>query len=179
MGTPSNPVESPGSFPPVVYRVHHPRAQTQYDFSTGFRAKNQTTKINLLCCLDRFGLAHLTQQTNISSPFISVYRSYAHADKVARSFAGLYNEDTWVVEIDTNHLSRGPVFWAAYLLKGQELTATQKWLHDGEYLLLYRIRREAIRNETLVSKETRGYGAIGGPGGPSKWKEEEDKLLIK
>ncbi|KAJ4356243.1 uncharacterized protein N0V89_004273 [Didymosphaeria variabile] len=163
MGTPSNPEVSPESIPSFVYRVHRNRSQTQYDFSTGFRAKNQTTIINQLFHLDRFGLAHLHQQTNISSPFISVYRSQAHAEEVARYFARLYDEDTWVVTIDTNHLSRGPVFWAANLLKGQELTAAQLWLHEGEYLCLYRISPQAIRDQTrVVRKESRDYGVIGG-----------------
>jgi hypothetical protein len=164
MGTPSN-LASP-KFPPFFYRVQRAGAQTEYDFSTGFRAKNLTTIIDGLCRLDRFGLAHL-RQTDISSPFISVYCSHAHAQEVACYFARLYKEDTLVVTIDTNHLSRGPVFWAAHLLESQELTDKQKWLHDGECLLMYWITREAIRNQTLVSKETWSYGAIGGPGGPS------------
>ncbi|KAK7183819.1 uncharacterized protein CC84DRAFT_1242080 [Paraphaeosphaeria sporulosa] len=161
--TPSDPSVHPSSIPPFVYRVHRARSQTAYDFSTGFRAKNQTTIINQLSHLSRFGLAHLNQQTNISSPFISVYRSQVHAEEVARYFARLYDEDTWVVTIDTNHLSRGPVFWAGNLLEGQEMTASQTWLHEGEYLCLYRISPQAIRDQTrVVRKEARSYGVIGG-----------------
>ena len=65
--------------------------------------------------------------------------------------------------IDTNHLSRGPVFWAANLLVGQELTQTQVWLHEGEYLCLYRISPQAIRDQTpVVRRESRSCGVIGG-----------------
>ncbi|KAF1977796.1 hypothetical protein BU23DRAFT_499708 [Bimuria novae-zelandiae CBS 107.79] len=152
---------TPKSIPPYVYRVHRNRAQTQYDFSRGFRAKNQTTIINFNTIVSRFGLAHLNQQTNISSPFISVYVSQAHAEAVARYFAQMYDEDTWVVTIDTNHLSRGPIFWAANILAGQELT-TPLWLHEGEYLCLYRISPQAIRDQTpVVRRESRNYGVIG------------------
>ena len=153
---------NPTSLPPFVYRVHRSRAQTYYDFSTGFRAKNQTTIVNLESVLLRFGLAHLKHQTNISSPFISVYNDHAHAEAVARYFANLYHEDTWVVTIDTNHLSRGPVFWAANLLAGQELSDTEKWLHAGEYLCLYRISPQAIRDETLLARTSQSCGVIGG-----------------
>ncbi|KAF9738036.1 hypothetical protein PMIN06_008509 [Paraphaeosphaeria minitans] len=161
--TPSDSSLHPSCIPPFVYRVHRASAQTAYDFGTGFRAKNQTTIISERSHLSRFGLAHLNQQTNVSSPFISVYRSQAHAEEVARHFARLHDEDTWVVTIDTNHLSRGPVFWAGNLLEGQEVTASQAWLHEGEYLFLYRIGAQAIRDQTrVVRKETRSYGIIGG-----------------
>ncbi|KAJ4297887.1 hypothetical protein N0V90_005786 [Kalmusia sp. IMI 367209] len=150
----------------IVYRVHRAGAQTRYSFSTGFAAKNQTTIVNFPSIRDRFGLAHLNQQTNISSPFVSVYKSLSHAEAVARHFAERYNEDTYVVTIDTNHLPRGPVFWAATILTGQDLSAEQKWLHEGEYLVMYRIGPQAIRDQTLVVKrDTQGWRAPGVVGG--------------
>lgn len=154
---------TPKSIPPFVYRVHRNRAQTQYDFSTGFRAKNQTTIVNYNTVLSRFGLAHLNQQTNISSPFISVYINQSHAEEVARYFATMYDEDTWVVTIDTKHLSRGPVFWAKNILEGQDVSPLEAWLHEGEYLCLYRISPQAIRDQTpVVRRESRSCGVIGG-----------------
>ncbi|EOA90684.1 uncharacterized protein SETTUDRAFT_63263, partial [Exserohilum turcica Et28A] len=153
----------------------------RYSFSTGFSAKNQTTIVNYTSALSRFGLAHLRQQTNISSPFISVYDSLAHAEAVARYFGDRYMEDTWVVTVDPAHFARGPVFRAADLLrdanaceaqggakggkKGADAAADQ-WLHWGEYLVMYRIPAQAIRDQTPIAKvgdqRCRAVGVIGG-----------------
>jgi hypothetical protein len=100
-----------------VYRIHRPSAQTRYSFSTGFSAKNHTTILNYTSALSRFGLAHLNQQTNISSPFISVYDNLAHAEQVAKHWADKWGEEVLVVSVDTRHFARGPVFRAADLLK--------------------------------------------------------------
>lgn len=100
-----------------MYRIHRASAQTRYSFSTGFAAKNQTTILNYTSALSRFGLAHLTQQTNISSPFISVYDCLAHAENVAQYLAEKWSEEVLVVSVDTGHFARGPVFRAADLLK--------------------------------------------------------------
>ncbi|KAJ5028493.1 hypothetical protein PSV08DRAFT_349352 [Bipolaris maydis] len=182
---------APTAIPPLVYRVHRSNSQTRYSFSTGFSAKNQTTIVNYTSALSRFGLAHLNQQTNISSPFISVYDSAAHAEAVARYFGERYQEDTWVVSVDPAHFARGPVFWAADLLRegGAEAEsgkgsrsnrkkgkggvvvedAVDEWLHWGEYLVMYRIPAQAIRDQTPVSKVgdplRRGVGVIGGGSG--------------
>ncbi|KAJ5063267.1 hypothetical protein J3E72DRAFT_147586, partial [Bipolaris maydis] len=165
---------APTAIPPLVYRVHRSNSQTRYSFSTGFSAKNQTTIVNYTSALSRFGLAHLNQQTNISSPFISVYDSAAHAEAVARYFGERYQEDTWVVSVDPAHFARGPVFWAADLLregKGGVVVedAVDEWLHWGEYLVMYRIPAQAIRDQTPVSKVgdplRRGVGVIGGGSG--------------
>ena len=61
--------------------------------------------------------SQLNQQTNISSPFISVYDNLAHAEKVARHWAETWGEEVLLVSVDTRHFARGPVFRAADLLK--------------------------------------------------------------
>ena len=73
--------------------------------------------LNYTSALSRFGLAHLNQQTNISSPFISVYDNLSHAEQVARHWAEAWGEEVLVVSVDTRHFARGPVFRAADLLK--------------------------------------------------------------
>lgn len=66
-----------------------------------------------------------------------------------------------MVKIDTRHLARGPVFRAADLLeeKEGEIDESERELHRGEYLIMYKIPPQAIRDETLV-----GRGAV------AKWK---------
>jgi hypothetical protein len=170
----------PTSIPPLVYRIHRTSAQTSYHFKAGFSAKNHTTIVNYTSALSRFGLAHLNHQTNISSPFISVYDNLSHAQAVANYFAEKYKEDTFVVTVDTQHLARGPVFRAADLLqsadqggvaakemgKGRVSQAEQGWLHHGEYLVMYRIPAQAIRDEVKVARVTDqkwwAPGVIGG-----------------
>ncbi|KAJ4368844.1 hypothetical protein N0V83_005926 [Neocucurbitaria cava] len=162
----------PTAIPSLVYRVHRVNAQTRYAFSTGFSAKNQTTILNYTSALSRFGLAHLHQQTNISSPLISVYDNLAHAENVAKHWAKEKGEDTYVVTIDTQHLARGPVFRAADLLKDEMAAGGKKevdgdeWLHWGEYLVMYRIPAQAIRDQTPVARganqDWRAVGVIGG-----------------
>lgn len=149
--------------------MHRASAQTRYAFSTGFSAKNQTTILNYTSALSRFGLAHLHQQTNISSPFISVYDNLAHAENVAKHFATKYGEDTLVVTVDTRHFARGPVFRAADLIKeGARVEGREgdEWLHWGEYLVMYRIPAQAIHNQTPVARgadqKWRTVGVIGG-----------------
>jgi hypothetical protein len=115
--------------------------------------------------LSRFGLAHLNQQTNISSPFISVYSDLSHAEAVARHWAQTKGEDMCLVTIDTQHLGRGPIFRAVDILKDND-TALGQWLHHGEYLVLYKIPPQACRNETLVragdDQKWKAVGVIGG-----------------
>ncbi|KAF2829930.1 hypothetical protein CC86DRAFT_367835 [Ophiobolus disseminans] len=164
---------APASIPALVYRVHRASSQTRYAFATGFSAKNQTTIVNYTSGLSRFGLAHINQQTNISSPFISVYDNLAHAENVAKHFATNFNEDTFVIKVDTQHLARGPVFRAADLIKegggsvaeGKD-AYMEEWLHWGEYLVMYRIPAEAVRDETPIARGAdqrwRIVGAIGG-----------------
>lgn len=82
-----------------------------------FHAKNQTTILSCASALSRFGLAHLHQQTNVSSPFISVYNKLSHAEQVAQYLAERWAEEVLVVSVDTRHFARGPVFRAADLLK--------------------------------------------------------------
>jgi hypothetical protein len=161
----------PTVIPPLVYRVHRASAQTRYTFGSGFSSKNQTTIVNYTSGLSRFGVAHLHQQTNISSPFISVYDTLSHAESVAKHFAHKYGEDTFVVTIDTRHLARGPVFRAADLLKDADDSKAKgeeqdmkEWLHWGEYLVMYRIPAQAIRDQTPVEK-THRWGAVGVIGG--------------
>lgn len=107
----------PTTIPHLVYRIQRSTAQTRYSFSTGFAAKNQTTVLNYSSALSRFGLAHLSQQTNISSPFISVYDNLAHAENVALYLAEKWGEEVLIVSVDTRHFARGPIFRAADLLK--------------------------------------------------------------
>lgn len=167
LAPPNTAPAAPTAIPALVYRVHHASAQTRYHFSTGFSAKNQTTILNHTLALSRFGLAHLNQQTNISSPFISVYDNLAHAENVAKYFATKYGEDAYVVTVDTRHFARGPVFRAADLLKGGQGRERDEWLHWGEYLVMYRIPAQAIRDQTPVARGSdqkwRTVGVIGGP----------------
>lgn len=159
----------PASIPQYVYRVHRAGAQTKYDFSTGFRSKNQTTIINTTPLLRQFALAHINGQTNVSSPFVSVYDSRTHAENMARYYSQKYSDETKVVQIDTRHLGRGPVFRVADLLEGKndEMGAMQIELHKGEYLVLYKIPPHAVVSETPVGRGTagarRGPGVIGRP----------------
>ena len=168
------PSPPPTGIPPLVYRVHRANAQTRYSFATGFSAKNQTTILNYTSALSRFGLAHLFQQTNISSPFISVYDNLSHAEKVAKHWATKYGEETWVVTVDTRQFARGPVFRAVDLLKGNEWDMGKagkggkddEWLHWGEYLVMYRVPAQAIRDQTPVGRgKVEGWRAVGVIGG--------------
>ncbi|KAF1830352.1 hypothetical protein BDW02DRAFT_559142 [Decorospora gaudefroyi] len=167
---PPSPPSAPTAIPPLVYRIHRTSSQTRYAFSAGFNAKNQTTILNYTSALSRFGLAHLNQQTNISSPFISVYDNLAHAEAVAKHFGAKYGDDTWVVTVDTRHLARGPVFRAADLLKDGDdakgVDAGEDWLHWGEYLVMYRIPAQAIRDETPIARGAdQRWRAVGVTGG--------------
>ncbi|EAT76946.1 hypothetical protein SNOG_15571 [Parastagonospora nodorum SN15] len=143
----------------------NPSLIAQYSFSTGFRAKNQSTVLCGTTPLARFGLAHLHHQTNISSPFISMYDNLARAEQVALYFEQKYpGEEVWIVTIDTKHLAWGPVFRAADILKG-EADNRQGWMHEGEYLVLYTVPKQAVRVETLMTKGKGKYGAVGLIGG--------------
>jgi hypothetical protein len=150
------PPPPPTKLPPTVYRIHHPSAQTRYGFGEGFRSKNQTTIINQVSILHTFGRAHLFKQTNISSPFISVYTSQTQAERVARWFAQQCREEVILVTIDTEHLARGPVFRADDLIESLrttgklevELSQEEVELHRNEYLLMYKIPPQALINET-------------------------------
>jgi hypothetical protein len=147
--------------------VHRASAQTRFSSLTGFDAKNHSTILSFTAPLSRFSDAHLHQQTNISSPFISVYDTLAQAEEVAHRFARMYREDTHVMTIDTNHLARGPVFRAADLLKQDSGDEGMEWLHEGEYLFMYRIPIQAVRGQRLVAKGVGGkQSAVGITGRP-------------
>lgn len=93
-----------------------------------------------------------------------------HAENVAKHWTQKFNEDTFVVTVDTQHLARGPVFRAADLLKDADIDSKEaegnEWLHWGEYLLMYRIPAQAIRDQTPVARgedrRRRTVGVIGG-----------------
>jgi hypothetical protein len=85
---------------------------------------------------------------------------------VAKHFGERYGENTWVVTVDTRHFARGPVFRAADLLKDVDVSVGggkgkegDEWLHWGEYLVMYRIPAQAIRDQTPVAR-----------GGDQRWK---------
>lgn len=65
-----------------------------------------------------------------------------------------YGEETTVVAVDTRHFARGPIFRAADLLAGRESEMTlEEWeIHQGEYLVMYKIPAQAIRTETAVGR---------------------------
>jgi hypothetical protein len=89
-----------------------------------------------------------------------VYDNLARAELVARHFSAKYvGEEVWIVTIDTNYLARGPVFRAADILKGK--VEKDGWLHEGEYLVMYTVPRQAIRSETLVAKGGGKEGTVG------------------
>jgi hypothetical protein len=160
---------TPTSIPARVYRIDRPGSQTRYTYGTGFTAKNHTTILNSPFLVDRFGNAHLNEQTNISSPLISVYDNLAHAEQVAHYLVKKHGERTTVVTIDTSRWARGPVFRAADILRnrGEELSAKERFMHQGEYMVMYNIPREAIVTETPIAyaadamHSTRGVGVIG------------------
>lgn len=158
-------VTTTNGVPPFVYRVHRPSAQTRYSFGEGFRSKNQTTIVNYTSILSTFSLAHLHGATNISSPFISAYDNLSQAMRIAEYYSQKYDEETWVVKIDTRHLARGPVFRADAILADEgkeELTGWDAELHRGEYLIMYRIPPQAIVDETPVGrKDAARWGAVG------------------
>ncbi|KAF2114695.1 hypothetical protein BDV96DRAFT_522445, partial [Lophiotrema nucula] len=138
---------TPKVIPQSVYRVQHTKMQTKYSFSEGFRAKNQTTILNQCSNLSNFGVAHLNHQTNISSPFISVYASQCHAYSIAEQMARNLGEKVSVVEVDTGYLARGPVFRAEDVI-GERIAQwgeEERRLHHTEYLIMYRIPAQAIR----------------------------------
>ena len=101
-----------------------------------------------------------------------MYDNLAHAENVARHWAKEKGEDTLVVTVDTRHLARGPVFRAADLLKdeivggGKKEADGNEWLHWGEYLVMYRIPAQAIRDQTPIARgvnqDWRTVGVIGG-----------------
>lgn len=78
-----------------------------------------------------------------------------------------YGEETTVVAVDTRHFARGPIFRAADLLIGKEaeLSMAEWELHQGEYLIMYKIPPQAIRTEMAVGRRGSGrplaVGAIG------------------
>jgi hypothetical protein len=98
-----------------------------------------------------------------------VYDNLAHAENVAKHFATKFGEDTLVVTVDTRHFARGPVFRAADLVRegGGKEGGEEDWLHWGEYLVMYRIPAQAIRDQTPVARgadqKWRTVGVIGGP----------------
>lgn len=179
----------PTAIPPLVYRIHRSGAQTRYSFASGFSAKNQTTILNYTSALSRFGLAHLHQQTNISSPFISVYASLTHAEAVAKYWADVWGEEVLLVTVDSRHFARGPVFRAVDLLAEEEKIEDslggvcgavgkgksrgigmmdrecEDWLHWGEYLVMYRIPAQAIRDQTPFGRgKKEAWRAVGAAG---------------
>jgi len=164
--TASDSGTTPSQIPLRVYRVDRPGSQTRYSYGTGFSAKNHTTILNSPLLVERFGNAHLNEQTNISSPLISVYDNLAHAERVAHYLASKHGEHTKVVTIDTSRWARGPVFRAMDILKGRELTLEESLLHHGEYMVMYNIPREAIITETPVGfvpdTNWKTVGVIGG-----------------
>lgn len=90
-----------------------------------------------------------------------MYDDLAHAEQVACHFKQKYpGEEVWIVTIDTKHLAWGPVFRAADILKG-EADHGQGRMHEGEYLVLYTVPRQAVRVETLVAKGKDKHGAVG------------------
>lgn len=150
----------PERIPDTVYRVQLPNAQTKYSFSEGFRAKNQTTILSTPHLVDRFGMAHLRHQTNISSPFISVYTDLAHATHVAQRLSERYGTACKLVSIDTRHFARGPLFRAADVLKNASedvknahpIPLEDDFMHQYEYLVQYRIPAQALINEEPVGQ---------------------------
>lgn len=99
-----------------------------------------------------------------------MYDNLSHAEKVAKHWAAKYGEETWVVTVDTRQFARGPVFRAVDLLKGSERDTGKggkgdDWLHWGEYLVMYRVPAQAIRDQTPVGRgkveEWRAVGVIG------------------
>jgi hypothetical protein len=80
---------------------------------------------------------------------------------MAHYFAQLYREETTIVRIDTSHLARGPLFRAANLLDWNTLSDMDKMLHQGEYLIMYKVPPQAITVETPIGRRWSQVGAIG------------------
>lgn len=114
--------------------------------------------------MTRFAAAHIEGATNISSPFISVYDSQAHAERIAHHMTATNTENDYffVVEIDTRRLGRGPVIRAAnylHLLPPElRMDPNTREIHRGEYLLQYTIPVEAIVREIHVATRPQVWG---------------------
>ncbi|KAF2190784.1 hypothetical protein K469DRAFT_560036 [Zopfia rhizophila CBS 207.26] len=159
------------TLPHLVYRVDYPTAQTTYNPSSGFRAKNQTTILSTTFTLKTTLIPHLTWATNRSSPFISVFSSKSHAEQWARHLSAQKGGmRCYVLTINTRMLGRGPVFraedWVGEVVEGgegmggRELTEWS-WNHEGEYLIMYKIPKEAIVDELDVGGEDEVFRALG------------------
>ncbi|KAJ8116589.1 hypothetical protein OPT61_g2013 [Boeremia exigua] len=95
-----------------------------------------------------------------------MYDNLSHAENVARYLAAKWGEELLIVTVDTGHFARGPVFRAADLLRDVDAGADD-WLHWGEYLIMYRIPAQAIRDQTSVGRSKKeawpSVGVIGRP----------------
>jgi hypothetical protein len=147
------PEPPPTVVPKTVYRVDYSGSQTTFSPTAGFLARNQSTIINTPQQIQRFAIPHLLWQSNISSPFISVFADKEHAERWARDLAERNNSNSlyYVVAIDTEKLARGPIFRAADILAGRVLSEMEEGLHFSEYLVLHRIPGQALREEIIVS----------------------------
>lgn len=65
------------------------------------------------------------------------------------------------MEVDTRHLARGPVFRAVDLLKEGGKGEEGEGLHEGEYLVMYRIPMQAVRGQTAVARGGGKQAAVG------------------
>lgn len=157
--SPNPPSPSHAALPPFVYRVQVPKSRTAYAFNTGLRAKNQTTILNTTRLISQFTLAHINEQTNISSPLIALYDNQAHAERVAYLWAERLQCQVMLITIDTKYLGRGPVFWARDIIHDREKT---EWLHTGELLVTYQVPVRALLNEVPIGKDKApSFGAVG------------------
>jgi hypothetical protein len=91
-----------------------------------------------------------------------VYDNLPAAERLAQVLKDRFvGEEVWIVEVDTRHLARGPVFRAADLLTGGE-GDSEGWVHEGEYLVMYRIPMQAVRGQTVIARGVgKGVGVIG------------------
>ncbi|KAF2745954.1 hypothetical protein M011DRAFT_128070 [Sporormia fimetaria CBS 119925] len=164
----------PSCLPPYVYRLHFPTSQTKYpDETGGFRSKNQSTHPQRLDRARTFATAHLKGQTNVSSPFVSVFDNLNHAKTMALSYAQHLDMEITLVTIDTTRLARGPIFRAQDVLRPSD-AGWDHPMHKGEYLLLHRVPGHACVEEMYVGRvRANNLGAIG----PLARKASEDEEM--
>lgn len=62
------------------------------------------------------------------------------------------------MQVDTCHFARGPVWRAEDVLRRQGQGKENEWQHQGEYLVMYKVPKQAIVNETVMWRARRESG---------------------
>lgn len=63
------------------------------------------------------------------------------------------------MQVAREHFGAGPVWRAEDVLRRQGEGRENEWMHQGEYLVMYRLEKQAIVSETLVYRGGRQSAA--------------------